>query len=58
VPDAEAALAELEARGGRSGVARAIVRRLALELLQRAEMEGRLAERARDRLSLAPPEWN
>ena len=36
VPDAERALAELEARGGRSVVARAIVRRLAGELAERA----------------------
>ena len=39
VPDAEAALTELEWRGGRSGVARAIVRQLALELTRRAEVE-------------------
>lgn len=40
VPHAREALAELEARGGRSVVARAIVRRLAVELnarMQRAE---------------------
>lgn len=36
VPDADHALADLEARGGRSGVARAIVRRLAGELVERA----------------------
>lgn len=36
VPDAEEALAELEARGGRSVIARAIVLRLAVELAQRA----------------------
>ena len=36
MPDAEQALADLEARRGRSVVARAIVRRLASELAQRA----------------------
>ena len=36
VPDAEQALADLEAKGGRSVVARAIVRRLAGELSERA----------------------
>lgn len=36
VPDAEEALAELEARGGRSAIARAIVMRLAAELAERA----------------------
>ena len=58
VPDAEAALTELEWRGGRSGVARAIVRQLALELTRRAEVEKSVAELARDRLTLGPPEWN
>ncbi len=58
VPDASAALSELEARGARSGVARAIVRRLAVELLRHDEMERRLAALARDRLTLAPPQWN
>jgi hypothetical protein len=36
VPDAPAALADLERKGGRSSVARAIVRRLAEELSRRA----------------------
>ena len=58
VPDAAAALGELEVRGARRGVARAIVRRLAVGLLQQDEMERRLAALARDRLTLAPPEWN
>lgn len=58
VPDAEDALAELEERGGRSGVARAIVRRLALKLKRREDVESQLSELARDRLVLAPPEWN
>lgn len=58
VSDADACLADLDARGGRSVVARAIVFRLAAEL---AEEERRLAElhrRARRRLGVAPPEWN
>jgi hypothetical protein len=58
VPDAEAALADLERRGGRSSVARAIVRRLAEELSRRAHTTMRLETAARDRLHLAPPELN
>jgi hypothetical protein len=58
VPDAEAALVELEARGGRSGVARAIVRRLALELARREKVEIRAIELTRYRLAQARPEWN
>ena len=55
---ADAALADLEERGGASVVARAIVLRLAAEL---AEHERRLSElhrRSRRRLAAAPPEWN
>jgi hypothetical protein len=58
VPDAEAALEELERAGGRSGVARAIVRRLAADLTRRTRRELKLEEVARPRLSLAPPEQN
>jgi hypothetical protein len=58
VPDAEAALADLVLNGGRSGVARAIVRRLAAELSRRTRLELRLEAYARDRLRLAPPELN
>jgi hypothetical protein len=58
VRDAEEALAELERRGARSAVARAIVRRLAEELSRRARTEVRLEALARDRLRLAPPELN
>lgn len=58
VPGAEAALADLERRGGRSSVARAIVRRLAEELSRRSRTEMRLETLARDRLRLAPPELN
>jgi hypothetical protein len=58
VVDADAALADLEQQGGRSGVARAIVRRLAEELNRRTRTEMQLEALARDRLRLAPPELN
>lgn len=58
VPDADAALADLELRAGRSSVARAIVQRLAGELLRRTRAEMRIREMVRDRLPLAPPEYN
>ena len=58
VPDADSAFAELQWAGPRSAVARAIVRRLAEELVRRTRLETRLEARARPRLSLAPPELN
>jgi hypothetical protein len=58
VPDAEAALADLERRGGRSSVARSIVRRLAAELSRRSRTKRRLETPARDRLRLVLPEPN
>ena len=58
VPDAEAALADLELDGGRSSIARAIVRRLAEELSRRTRLEMRIEALARPRLGLAPPELN
>ena len=58
VPDAPAALDDLERRGGRSWIARAIVRRLAVALTRRTRIELRLESIARDRLLLAPPELN
>jgi hypothetical protein len=58
MPDAAAALADLESRGGRSAVARAIVRRLAAELADRVHTEARIGALARPRLRLAPPELN
>ena len=58
VPDAHAALADLERNGGRSSVARAIVRHLAEELTRRTRTELQLEALARDRLRLAPPELN
>jgi hypothetical protein len=57
-PDAQAALEELEHRGGRSKVAQAIVRHLAEKLRQRVHAELRLEELARPRLRRSPPEWN
>jgi hypothetical protein len=58
VPDAEAALADLQLRRGRSSVARSIVRRLAEELSRRTRTEMGLETLARERLRLAPPELN
>ena len=58
VAGADLALAELEAGGGRSAVARAIVRKLASELSRQVHATTRVHAAARDRLELAPPEWN
>jgi hypothetical protein len=58
VRDGPAALAELQAVGAQSAVARAIVRRLAEELVRRTRFERRLEERARPLLARAPPELN
>jgi hypothetical protein len=58
IRDAEAALADLERNGGRSSVARAIVRRLAEDLSRRTRAQMRLESLARDRLRLAPPDLN
>jgi hypothetical protein len=57
-PDAEAALEELEHRGGRSTVAQGIVRHLAEKLRREVHTELRLEELARPRLPQSPPEWN
>ncbi len=57
-PLAEACLADLEERGGRSVVARAIVLRLAADLTARTRTELALEQAARPRLQLATPEWN
>ena len=54
----EECLADLEERGGRSVVARAIVLRLAADLHERTRTEMQLEAAARPRLALAPPEWN
>jgi hypothetical protein len=57
-PDAEAALEELERRGGRSTVAQGIVRHLAEKLRRQVRTELRVEELARSRLRRSPPEWN
>jgi hypothetical protein len=58
VPGAGEALADLERHGGRSIVARSIVRRLAAELSEQTRRELRLLDIARDHLGEAPPELN
>jgi hypothetical protein len=58
IAGAEEALADLQRRGGRSAVARAIVLRLAAELAEETRARLRLLEASRPRLELAPPEWN
>lgn len=55
---ADHCLADLEARGGRSVVARAIVLRLAAELAERERIHFELLQRSRPQLLSAPPEWN
>jgi len=59
VPDAEAALVDLARKGGRSSVARSIVRRLAEELSRRTRTEVQHLEAlARKRPPPAAPGWN
>jgi hypothetical protein len=58
VPDAAAALRDLEGHGGRSSTGRAIVLRLATELSRRRHEEMRVTTAARDQLGRAPPELN
>ena len=58
VPDADVALADLEECGGRSVVARAIVQKLAEELLRRVHTTARVEKTARGRSLLAPLEWS
>lgn len=58
VPHADAALAELESSGANTRTARAIVRRLAEDLRRHARAERRLTELARQRMLVAPPDWN
>jgi hypothetical protein len=58
VPDADVALADLEAKGRNSRTARTIVRRLAEDLNRRTRTEMHLERTARGRLREAPPEWN
>lgn len=58
VSDADMCLADLDARGGRSLFARAIVFRLATELAEEERRQAELHRRARTQLGVAPPEWN
>src|SRR5581483_1251147 len=58
VRHAEDCLADLELRGGRSVVARAIVLRLAADLAAQERRFAELHRRSRGRLEAAPPEWN
>jgi hypothetical protein len=58
VPDAEAALLQIEISGGRSAVVRAIVLRLAADLAERTARENDLIAAASTRLPLASPELN
>jgi len=58
VPDADAALTDLAGHGGRSGVARAIVRRLAEQLLERMRELDRIHVAARSTLDRSTFEWN
>lgn len=51
-------LSDLELRGGRSVVARAIVLQLAAELAEQERVRFALLEQSRARLVAAPPEWN
>jgi len=55
---ADACLEDLEARGGQSVVARAIVLRLGAELAERERVVFALHEQARPRLASSQPEWN
>ncbi len=58
VAGADAALADLETRGGHGPVARAIVRRLAEELSRLARTSSYVEERARTEERLAAADWN
>jgi len=58
LPDAQAALADLERGGGRTPIARAIVLRLARQLRRRARIEAEVTSLARDRLERTLPELN
>jgi hypothetical protein len=58
VPDAEAALDDVQARGPRSAVVRAVVLRLAAELAERARVEASVLPKARPPSSPGLPELN
>ena len=58
VPDAGAALDDIDSRGPRATVVRAVVLRLAAELAEQARAEFRLLTDARARVSRGMPELN
>jgi hypothetical protein len=58
VPGAAVALASAERSRGQSGIAKAIVRRLATELSRRVHHDLKLEEVARERLQFTRPELN
>lgn len=58
VEGADVALADLESRGSRSPVARAIVLRFAAELVEQERLLAELHRRSRPLLGPKPPEWN
>jgi hypothetical protein len=58
VPNAPSLLEDLETKGGRSAVARAIVRDLAEKLSGRVRRDLHLESVARERLSIERPELN
>jgi hypothetical protein len=58
VPGADVALAAAERSWGQSGIAKAIVRRLATELSRRVHHDLKLEEVARERLPFTKPELN
>ena len=58
VPEAEAALRDLELNGSGSAIARSIVHRLATELSDRVHRDLRLEASAREALGRTTPELN
>jgi hypothetical protein len=58
VPGAAEALADVESKGGRSPMARAIVKRLGEKLLARMKADAHLIAAVQARPPLAPVEWN
>jgi hypothetical protein len=58
VPDAEAAWLDVQTRGPRSATVRAVVLRLATDLVEYERTQRGLMGAARARLPLAPPDFN
>ena len=58
VTDADEALADLEANGSRSATARAIVRKLALDLSRQVHTSDRIGSLALERFQRGQAEWN